>query len=57
MNMHPFLIDASIGAILTDDSNRSLEDYIHLADQNMYLEKKARKAEQKTEKREPNADQ
>lgn len=57
MNMHPFLIDASIGAILTDDSNRSLDDYIHLADQNMYLEKKARKAERKTEKKEPNADQ
>ena len=40
-----FSIEASIGYVVTDDSASSLNDYINRADEEMYLIKKARKAE------------
>ena len=40
-----FSIEASIGYVVTDDPTSSLNDYINRADEEMYLIKKARKAE------------
>ena len=40
-----FSIEASIGYVVTDDPPSSLNDYINRADEEMYLIKKARKAE------------
>ena len=42
-----FPIEASIGWVIADDPGRTLNDYINLADEKMYSEKKARKAERK----------
>ena len=39
-----FPIEASIGFVVADDSVFSLNDYINLADEKMYAEKKERKA-------------
>ena len=39
-----FPIEASIGFVVADDSIFSLNDYINLADEKMYTDKKARKA-------------
>ena len=42
-----FPIEASIGWVIADDPGLTLNDYINLADEKMYSEKKARKAERK----------
>lgn len=39
-----FPIEASIGFIVADDPHHTLNDYINLADEQMYLSKKERKA-------------
>ena len=39
-----FPIEASIGFVVADDPVFSLNDYINLADEKMYIDKKNRKA-------------
>lgn len=40
-----FPIEASLGYVVVDDYDRSINDYINDADEKMYANKKARKAE------------
>ena len=42
-----FPIEASVGYVIADDPAFSLNEYINLADEEMYSAKKARKAERK----------
>lgn len=45
LSTQSFIIEASIGYVMTDDPSLTLNDYINRADEEMYLVKKARKAE------------
>ena len=40
----PFDIQASVGYVIADNPSKSLNDYINIADDAMYRNKKARKA-------------
>ena len=46
-NLFDFPIEASIGFVIADNPELSLNDYINLADEKMYAVKKARKAARK----------